>query len=135
MNAFLEGFRHAWVLVFLVVPAGLLVWTWRRRGRALVLPLDHARSKDGRTLAFVLRLCESLPAGLLAIAIALLAAALWVALGAKPSERQRTAGTLVLGVVLALAYERTGRISVPIIAHGLFNLNSAIMILAGVPSS
>ncbi len=37
-----------------------------------------------------------------------------------------------LGVVLALAYERTGDIRVPIIAHGLFNLNTIIALLAGL---
>jgi membrane protease YdiL (CAAX protease family) len=35
-------------------------------------------------------------------------------------------------VIFSLAYERTGRIAVPIIAHGLFNLNTIILILAGV---
>jgi membrane protease YdiL (CAAX protease family) len=37
-----------------------------------------------------------------------------------------------LGVILALAYERTGDIRVPIIAHGLFNLNTIIALLAGL---
>ena len=37
-----------------------------------------------------------------------------------------------LGVVLALAYERTGDIRVPMIAHGLFNLNTIVALLAGV---
>lgn len=39
---------------------------------------------------------------------------------------------LALGVVFAFAYERTGRISVPIIAHGLFNLNTIVLAMAGV---
>jgi len=39
----------------------------------------------------------------------------------------------VLGVVLALAYERTGDIRVPIVAHGLFNLNTILYILSGLP--
>jgi membrane protease YdiL (CAAX protease family) len=38
----------------------------------------------------------------------------------------------VLGVIFALAYERTGRIAVPIVAHGLFNLNTLVLIFAGV---
>ena len=38
----------------------------------------------------------------------------------------------VLGIIFALAYERTGSIAVPIIAHGLFNLNTIILIFAGV---
>ena len=37
---------------------------------------------------------------------------------------------LILGVIQCFAYERTGRIAVPIIAHGLFNLHTAVFILA-----
>lgn len=37
-----------------------------------------------------------------------------------------------LGLMLALAYERTGDIRVPMIAHGLFNLNTIIALLAGL---
>jgi len=70
---FLEAFHHAWVLGFLVVPLALAVWTWMRRGRAVVLPLDHARSRDGRWIARVLRPIEVLPALSLAVAIVLLA--------------------------------------------------------------
>lgn len=39
---------------------------------------------------------------------------------------------VVLGVLFSLAYERTGRIGTSMIAHGLFNLNSLILILAGI---
>lgn len=38
----------------------------------------------------------------------------------------------VLGIIFALAYERTGRIAVPIIAHGFFNLHTIALIFAGV---
>jgi len=69
----LESFRQAWVLLFLLVPLALLAWVWRGRGRGVVLPLDHARSKDGRWIARALRVCESLPALLLGIVIVLLA--------------------------------------------------------------
>jgi uncharacterized protein len=41
---------------------------------------------------------------------------------------------LALGLFFALAYERTGRIGVPMIAHALFNLNTILMIMAGVTS-
>jgi uncharacterized protein len=37
-----------------------------------------------------------------------------------------------LAVVFSLAYERTGRIGVTMIAHGLFNLNSILLVLAGM---
>lgn len=37
-----------------------------------------------------------------------------------------------IGLVFAFAYERTGRIAVPIIAHGLFNLNTLVLLLAGL---
>jgi uncharacterized protein len=39
---------------------------------------------------------------------------------------------VVLGIAFALAYERTGRILVPIIGHALFNLNTILLLLAGV---
>ncbi|MBL9190372.1 MAG: CPBP family intramembrane metalloprotease [Opitutaceae bacterium] len=38
---------------------------------------------------------------------------------------------VVLAVLFSLAYERTGHIGVPIIAHALFNLNTVIGILTG----
>lgn len=38
----------------------------------------------------------------------------------------------VLAVVFSLAYERTGRIGTPIVAHALFNLNTLVMIYSGV---
>ena len=37
-----------------------------------------------------------------------------------------------LGVFFAIAYEQTGRISVPIIAHALFNLHTILLVMAGV---
>jgi membrane protease YdiL (CAAX protease family) len=43
------------------------------------------------------------------------------------------AGLFCLGVVFCLSYERTRNIAVPIVAHGLFNLNSIIVILAIPP--
>jgi hypothetical protein len=38
----------------------------------------------------------------------------------------------ILGMVLALAYEATGDIRVPIVAHGLFNLNTVLLVLSGL---
>jgi membrane protease YdiL (CAAX protease family) len=37
----------------------------------------------------------------------------------------------VLGMILAYSYEKTGSLVVPIVAHGLFNLNSIIGIITG----
>jgi len=37
----------------------------------------------------------------------------------------------VLGIVFALAYERSGTIAAPILAHALFNLNTLLVLLAG----
>ncbi len=39
---------------------------------------------------------------------------------------------IVLACIFSLAYERTGRIGTPIVAHALFNLNTVILIFAGV---
>ncbi len=41
---------------------------------------------------------------------------------------------VVLGIVFALAYERSGSLLVPVVAHGLFNLNSILMLLTGAGS-
>lgn len=35
---------------------------------------------------------------------------------------------IALGIIFSLAYERTGRIATPIVAHGLFNLHSIVII-------
>lgn len=37
-----------------------------------------------------------------------------------------------LGIIFSLAYERTGRITVPIFAHALFNLHTVLFLLLGV---
>jgi len=39
---------------------------------------------------------------------------------------------VVLGVIFSLAYERTGNIAVPMLAHALFNLNTIALILSGI---
>ena len=39
---------------------------------------------------------------------------------------------VALGVILAIAYERTGRIGVPMVAHALFNLSALFFVLTGL---
>jgi membrane protease YdiL (CAAX protease family) len=39
----------------------------------------------------------------------------------------------VLGLVFAFAYERTGRMAVPMLAHALFNLNTLLLVLSHAP--
>jgi len=41
---------------------------------------------------------------------------------------------VVLGVIFSIAYESTGSIAVPMVAHALFNLNSILLFYAGVPN-
>ena len=38
----------------------------------------------------------------------------------------------VFGVLLALAYEQSGRLVVPVVAHALFNLHTLALVLSGV---
>lgn len=38
----------------------------------------------------------------------------------------------VLAIVYSIAYERTGQIGTAIVAHGLFNLNTVVLILTGI---
>lgn len=41
----------------------------------------------------------------------------------------------LLGVALALAYERTGDLRVPVLAHALFNVNTVLVVLSGLPGA
>lgn len=41
----------------------------------------------------------------------------------------------VLGLLLALVYEATGSLRVIVIAHGLFNLNTILIVLSGLPET
>jgi membrane protease YdiL (CAAX protease family) len=41
----------------------------------------------------------------------------------------------LLGAILALAYEHSGDIRVPIVAHALFNLNTTVVVLSGLPQA
>ena len=67
-------FRHPAALALLAAPVLLLAWTWRRGGRAVVLPFDHGDARaTGAWARFFIRVAESIPALLLAIAIVLLA--------------------------------------------------------------
>ena len=69
----LELFRHPMTLLWLVLPAALLLWAWRRRGRAVTLPFDHGVAGSGAWTAFFIRLAESLPALVLATVVLMLA--------------------------------------------------------------
>ncbi|MFT5289850.1 MAG: Ca-activated chloride channel family protein [Planctomycetota bacterium] len=75
-GSFTLPFRHPLVLLFLVIPALLLCWVWQRRGRALILPFDHASDRAlqrGRWLGVSMRLANSLPALLLGLVVCILA--------------------------------------------------------------
>jgi hypothetical protein len=52
--------------------------------------------------------------------------------GALHGNLASFAPLVALGIIFSLAYERTGRIATTMIAHGLFNLNTIALILAGV---
>jgi Ca-activated chloride channel family protein len=67
------SFLYPYVLLLLVVPFALLVWTWRRRGQQVVLPFDHGRPGRGLIWRVLLDAADSLPSLLLAVAILLLA--------------------------------------------------------------
>jgi Ca-activated chloride channel homolog len=67
------SFLHPWLLPLLVVPAGLLVWVWKRPGQQVVLPLDHGLPGRGWVWRVALNAADSVPALLLAVAVVLLA--------------------------------------------------------------
>ena len=66
-------FTYPAVLSLLVVPIILASWIWRRQGREIAIPIDHASHGDGHGWRRVIGFFETLPAVLLAVAIVLLA--------------------------------------------------------------
>ncbi len=70
---FLIPFRHPLVLLALLVPIGLLLYTWSGKGRRVILPFDHTGERRGRALTGSLRIAESFPAITLALVVAILA--------------------------------------------------------------
>ena len=67
------SFAHPAVLLVLLLPLAVLVWGWRRHGRRVPMPFDHAQAPPRRWTTGGLRLAHSLPLVVLAIAIIILA--------------------------------------------------------------
>jgi len=67
------SFGYPWVLCFLLVPAALLLWAWRRQSRRLMMPFDYGTQGRGGLLRFFLNSAESLPPLVLAAVIVMLA--------------------------------------------------------------
>lgn len=67
------SFHHPALLWLLALPVVWAFWQWTRRGHPLVLPFDYGQQREGRRLAFLLNLAQTLPALLLAVAILILA--------------------------------------------------------------
>ena len=140
-------FVAAWPVVLLVMAV------WQNGLNLLGFPLEKqeaidlfAKAKDPRWLAFlgafavvlapiteelvhrgaIFRYArERLPRVLAVVLPACLFAALHWNLGSF-------APLAVLAMILSVVYERTGDIRITMIAHGLFNLNTAVLILAGI---
>jgi Ca-activated chloride channel family protein len=72
MEALLPFRNPAWLFA-LVVPAALVVAVARGSGRRLVLPFDHGAPTKRTRMRFLLKIAETIPALLLAVAILLLA--------------------------------------------------------------
>jgi Ca-activated chloride channel family protein len=67
------SFHTPLMLFLLVIPFGLLVWTWTRNSRRVTLPLDHSNARRGRPLRIMIGLAESLIPLLMAVVIFILA--------------------------------------------------------------
>ena len=67
------SFHHPHWLRLLAVPVLWCFWQWVRRGRAVVLPLDHGRQGRGGALRFFTNVAGTAPSILLAVAVLLLA--------------------------------------------------------------
>lgn len=66
-------FAHPWVLLLLIAPVLLVWWEWRRRGRSLVLPLDHSQGRSRNWLERIIKAANLLTPLLLAVCILILA--------------------------------------------------------------
>jgi Ca-activated chloride channel family protein len=69
----MPSFAYPWVLLFLLIPAVIIGWLWRRNGQHVVLPFDGGISKKGTGLRILLNLAQTLPILLLATVIIILA--------------------------------------------------------------
>ena len=67
------SFAHPSVLALLALPVALLFWTWRHKGRQLVVPFDHGQTGGGRWMRFTINAAESLNPLLLAVVVVILA--------------------------------------------------------------
>lgn len=67
------SFGYPWMLLFLLIPAGILLWVWRRNSHRLMMPFDFGTQGRGRGLGFLLALAESLPALVMAAVIVIMA--------------------------------------------------------------
>ena len=67
------SFAHPWVLLLQIVPVWLLVWTWKRKGQLVLLPLDHVGAPDNPAWKTAIDAAESIPPLLLSAALFLLA--------------------------------------------------------------
>lgn len=67
------SFAHPWVLLLLLVPAGLAAWELTRRGLRVPVPVDHRTHRPRRWIARFLAAASVLPALVLAGAVLLLA--------------------------------------------------------------
>ena len=67
------SFGYPWLLLLLLIPAGILAWVWKRTSHRILLPFDYGVQSRGRWLGFLIGLAESLPALILAAVVVLLA--------------------------------------------------------------
>lgn len=90
---------HPWVLLALLVPTAVLVWTLcspRGVGRVVALPLDYARHRPRRVVGTLLTIAALLPSVLLGVVVLLLAGP--TKLGSPGQERVLTNICLLLDV-------------------------------------
>ncbi|MEK6249887.1 MAG: VWA domain-containing protein [Planctomycetales bacterium] len=90
------SFGHPWLLLLVAVPVLLMVWEAVRRGMRLAVPFDHSRQPDRRGWQALLWFAEVLPAVLLGIVVAILAAPL--VFDEEKQERKLTNVELVVDI-------------------------------------
>jgi Ca-activated chloride channel family protein len=67
------NFARPLLLLLLILPVLLIWWEWQRRGRPLVLPLDHSPARSRHWLERTIKCLNLIPPLLLAVVIGILA--------------------------------------------------------------
>lgn len=105
------NFEHPWILFFLILPALLAGWEWKRRGYRVRLPMDHSRIAGRPILGRLVNSTNLLPALIVATGIIILAGPQKAITGRLTQERRNIHFLLDVSGSMSLKYGKSNRYS------------------------